>query len=42
MYSLAAFFALLVIVIQLSEISTYLADVLVHIKTKQENFDSMK
>jgi hypothetical protein len=41
-YSVAAFFALLVIVIQLSEIATYLADVLVHIKAKQEDFDSKK
>jgi len=41
-YSLAAFFALLIIVIQLSEISTYLADVLIHLKNKRENFDSEK
>jgi hypothetical protein len=37
MYALAAFFALLIIVIQLSEISTYLADVLLHLKDKQLN-----
>jgi hypothetical protein len=35
MYALAAFFALLIIVIQLSEISTYIADVLLHLKDKQ-------
>ena len=35
MYALAAFFALLIVVIQLSEISTYLADVLLHLKDKQ-------
>ncbi len=37
MYSIAAFFALLIIVIQLSEISTYLAHVLLELKKKQEN-----
>jgi hypothetical protein len=42
MYALSAFFALLIIVIQLSEISTYLADVLIHLKNKRENFDSEK
>ena len=36
-YALAAFFALLIVVIQLSEISTYLADVLIHLKNKIEN-----
>ena len=35
LYALAAFFALLVVVIQLSEISTYLANVLLHLKDKQ-------
>ena len=35
MYALAAFFALLIVVIQLSEISTYLADVLIHLRDKQ-------
>jgi hypothetical protein len=35
MYALAAFFALLVVVIQLSEISTYLADVLLQLKEKK-------
>jgi hypothetical protein len=35
MYALAAFFALLIVVIQLSEISTYLSDVLLHLKDKQ-------
>lgn len=35
MYALAAFFALLIVVIQLSEISTYLADVLLNLKDKQ-------
>ena len=35
MYALAAFFALLIVVIQLSGISTYLADVLLHLKDKQ-------
>ena len=36
MYALAAFFALLVVVIQLSEISTYLANVLLQLKEKKE------
>jgi hypothetical protein len=35
MYALAAFFALLIVVLQLSEISTYLAEVLFHIKNNQ-------
>ena len=37
MYALAAFFALLIVVIQLSEISTYLSDVLIHLKEKKNN-----
>ena len=40
MYSLAAFFALLIIVIQLSEISGYLAHVLLLLKDEKENIES--
>ena len=39
-YALAAFFALLVVVIQLSEISTYLANILINLKDKNINVDS--
>ena len=39
-YALSAFFALLIIVIQLSEISTYLADVLLLLKDMKENIES--
>jgi hypothetical protein len=42
MYALSAFFALLIVVIQLSEISTYLANVLLQLKDKQENSESKK
>jgi hypothetical protein len=35
MYALAAFFALSIIVIQLSELSGYLSAVLLHLKDKQ-------
>ena len=36
MYALSAFFALLVVVIQLSEISTYLANILLILKNKED------
>jgi len=40
MYALAAFFGLLVVVIQLSEISTYLANILLLLKEKKENIET--
>jgi hypothetical protein len=42
MYALAAFFALLIVVIQLNQISTYLVNILLHLKDRQENIESKK